>query len=326
MQIITNLIESIQIIAIAVILILIVFALLGWYVLKKRKKQVIEKKIDYTQFQRKDTLEYIKFEDVGEYMLVAENKKRFIGAIKCKGLDYTDLEIDAKLQTIRGYITFFNVVDNEPIQYRQSSRDVNLDGLIESYEECLVNLNEQRFLLNADYEEMRAASENEAVAPGDYDIYFENLKRMQREMVSLGYQAEQLGAQVQYMRSISGENAESRREEVYVFEWNYSEVDFSSNTLSEQEIHQKAEKQLKAKADAYISALHNAGVKAYRMNTLELLEEIRRYTHPISAAKSTVDDIVKMAYDSICVTSHSLRKMEEKVNEQVIKDIIQDVI
>ena len=102
-------------------------------------------------------------------------------------------------------------------------------------------------------------------------------------------------------------------------------MDFFSQTLEEQEIYQRAETQLKVKANAYITALRNCGVHAKRMSGVELLEEIRRYTHPVSAAKGTVEDIVQTAYDSICVTSNSLRALEEKANKKIIDGIVREV-
>ena len=248
-----------------------------------------------------------------EDMLVSDRGKRFIAAIKCQGFSFADAEVEEKLQTIRGYITFFNVLDNNPIQFRQSARDVNLDSLIRDYQEQMTKMQEERFALDLDYTDMKAESERP-----------EKLKQMQRKMVSMGYQIEQLNAQVQYMLAISGENAEARREEVYIFDWQYNAVDFSSQTLAEQEVYQRAKAQLKAKGTAYISALRNCGVHARRMSGVEMLEEIRRYTHPVSAAKGTVEDIVQTAYDSICVTSESLRSLEEESNRKIVEGIAEE--
>lgn len=324
MQIITDLVRNIQIVAVSIVLILLVFAGIGIYLFKYRKRAV-EKEVDYSGFDREDMVKYVKFDDVADNMLVSDGGKRFIGAIKCQGFSFADAEVEEKLQTIRGYITFFNVLDNNPIQFRQSARDVNLDGLIKDYQDQMARLQERRFTLNLDYSELKAESENPELSLEDYDIYYEKLKLMQRELVSLGYQIEQLNAQVQYMLAISGENAEAKREEIYVFDWQYNAVDFSSQTLEEQEVYQRAESQLKAKASAYISALRNCGVHARRMSGVEILEEIRRYTHPVSAAKGTVEDIVQTAFDSICVTSNSLRDLERQANKKIVEEIAQEM-
>ena len=321
MQMITDLVRNVQIIAAAVILILLFFAGLGIYMFKLRKRPAAEKDCDYSSFNRKDVTAYIRIDDVTEDMLVSDGGKRFIAAIKCQGFSFADAEVEEKLQTIRGYITFFNVLDNDPIQFRQSARDVNLDDLIQDYQEQMAKMEEHRFSLNLDYTDVKAESENPELSAEDYSIYYDRLKQMQRELVSLGYQMEQLNAQVQYMQAISGENAEAKREEIYIFDWQYNAVDFSSQKLEDQEVYQRADAQLKAKANAYITALRNCGVHAKRMSGVELLEEIRRYTHPVSASKGTVEDIVQTAYDSLCVTSDSLRSLEEEFNQKIVEEI-----
>lgn len=326
MEIITNLISNIQIIAVSIIIILLLFTGVGVYLFKIKKKTVTEGTKDYAGYDRKNVLDYVKFDDVAEDMVVAGGNKRFIGAIKCQGFDYPDAEIEEKLQTIRGYVTFFNVLDNSPIQFRQSARDVNLDRLIQSYQEQLGHLQERRFLLDMEYTEMKEQSEAPDISVEDYDVYYARLRKMQRELLSLGYQAEQLTAQIQYMIAISGENADSKREQIYVFDWNYNPIDFSSQMLDTQEIYQRASAQLKSKGDAYINALRNCGVHAKRASGVEILEEIGRYTHPVSSAKGSADDIMQSAYDSICVTSDSLRELEKKANKEILKEIGQEML
>lgn len=320
MSMITELIRNIQVIAAVVILLLLAFCGIGIYLFRFKKRTVKDQASDYSSYNRKEVVSYIRFDDVADEMLVADGGKRFIGAIKCQGFSFAEAEPEEKLQTIRGYITFINVM-NGPVQYRQSARDVNLDALIESYRKQATALQEKRFTLNLDYTEMKAESESPELSPEDYDIYYDKLKQMQREMTSLDYQIRQLEAQVQYMYAISGDRAGAQREEIYVFDWQYNPVDFSSQELKEIEVYQRAEAQLKAKANAYISALRNCGVHAKRMKGVEILEEIRRYTHPVSAAKDTADDIVRSAYDSICVTSQSLQQLENEVNKRIVEEI-----
>lgn len=326
MQMISNLVDGIQTIAVVLGLILLVLAGIGFYFYKHRRGVVTEKNIDNSDFNRKESASYIKFDDVTDDMIVADGGTRFIGAIKCQGFSYAEAEVEEKLQTIRGYVSFLNVLDNNPIQFRQSSRDVNLDSMIKDYQKQITEMESRRFLLNLDYEELKLESENPELTSEDYDVYYEKLKLMQKELLSLGYQIGQLSAQVEYMNSISGDNAEAERDEIYVFDWEYHTVDFSSQELDKQEIYQRAETQLRNKASAYIGALRNCGVYAKRMRGVELLEEMKRYTHPISAAKVTSEDILQSSFDSICVTSHSLHNMEQQANKKIIDSIASEVM
>lgn len=325
MQVINDLVGTIQIIAVSVIAILGILGAIGFYFYKSKQKMKEEEVADSSSFNRKDVLDYLKI-DVADTMLVANGGTRFIGAIKCQGFSFADAEVEEKLQTIRGYITFFNVLDNSPIQFRQSARNVNLEGLVHDYQDRVTFLEEKRFTLNLDYTELKAESERPELTKAEYDIYYARLKQMQRNLVSLGYQMEQLNAQIQYMAAISGDHAEAKREEIYVFDWEYNAMDFSSQSLNQQEIYMRADAQLRAKANAYISALRNCGVHAKRMSGVELLEEIRRYTHPVSAANGTADDILNAAYDSICVTSSSYKELEREANAKIVNGIAEEMM
>lgn len=321
MQVINTMIRSLQIITVVIVVLLAIFGLIGLYFVRFHRSKVREQEIDYNSFTRKDTLEYIKIDDVQDYMVVTEGKKRFVAAISCMGHDYYDAEADEQLSVIRGYLSFLNVVDKQNIQFWQMARDVNLDKLLEDYQGRLDRLNEKIFLAGVDYEELKKESDAE-MRTEQYDQFYLKLKEMQRELVAMGYQAEQLKAQISYMQSISGPKADPHLEQLYIFDWSYNALEYTEQ-LSEIEIYARAEKQLRNRASAYISALQNAGVKARMVSGAELLQHMRRYTHPISAAKFQVEDIVQSAYDSIAVTSDSLHKKEEEAGVSALSEMAQ---
>lgn len=321
MQTIDTLVRSVQIIAVIIVVLLAIFGAVGFYFMKIHRSRVQEKHLDYSQFRRLDSLEYVKFDDVGEYMVVADGKKRFIGAIACSGCEFRDAEDEERLQIIRGYLSFINVLDNQNIQFWQMARDVNLDKMVTDYKEQLTSLQERQYLMTLDYEEIK--KESEQVPEGEeerYDLYYQKLRQMQREIMSLGYCVAQLKIQVQYLESVSGEKADPHLDQLYIYDWTYNAIDFTQE-LTEREIYSKAEKQLENRAAAYISSLRNAGVKARMPTGVEILEQMRRYTHPVSAAKYRADEILQSAYDSIAVTSSSLREMEETVSQNALREM-----
>ncbi len=321
MQTIDTLVRSVQIIAVIIVVLLAIFGAVGFYFMKIHRSRVQEKHLDYSQFRRLDSLEYVKFDDVGEYMVVADGKKRFIGAIACSGCEFRDAEDEERLQIIRGYLSFINVLDNQNIQFWQMARDVNLDKMVTDYKEQLTSLQERQYLMTLDYEEIK--KESEQVPEGEeerYDLYYQKLRQMQREIMSLGYRVDQLKIQVQYLESVSGEKADPHLDQLYIYDWTYNAIDFTQE-LTESEIYSKAEKQLENRAAAYISSLRNAGVKARMLTGVEILEQMRRYTHPVSAAKYRADEILQSAYDSIAVTSSSLREMEETVSQNALREM-----
>lgn len=320
MQTIDTLVRSVQIIAVIIVVLLAIFGLVGFYFMKIHKNRVQEKHLDYSQFKRLDSLEYVKFDDVGEFMVVADGKKRFIGAIACSGCEFRDAEDEERLQIIRGYLSFINVLDNQNIQFWQMARDVNLDKMVADYKEQLKSLQERQYLMTLDYEELKKESEQIPEEEEQYDLYYRKLRQMQREIMSLGYRVDQLNIQIQYLESVSGEKADPHLDQLYIYDWTYNALDFTQE-LTESEIYAKAEKQLQNKAAAYISSLRNAGVKARMLTGVEILEQMRRYTHPVSAAKYRADEILQSAYDSIAVTSDSLREMEETVSQNALREM-----
>lgn len=321
MQTIDTVVRSVQIIAVILFIVLALFGAAGFYFFRVHKSRIKEKMIDYSTFKRLDALEYVKFDDVSEMMVAADGGKRFIGGILCGGCEFRDAEDEEQLQIIRGYLSFINVLDNQCVQFWQMARDVNLDKMVQDYREQAKKVQEQRYLMVLDYEELKRESEQIPETEGEkYEQYYQKLRQMQREITSIGYQAQQLQVQVQYLESISGEKADPHLDQMYLFDWTYNSFDFTQE-LTPSEIYAKAERQLQNKASAYISALRNAGVKARALSGVEILEQMRRYTHPVSAAKYRVEDILQSAYDSIAVTSGSLREMEEKADESMLRQM-----
>ena len=321
MQTIDTVVRSVRIIAVMIFVILAVFGAAGFYFFRIHKSRVKEKAIDYSSFKRLDALEYVKFDDVSEMMVVADGGKRFIGGILCGGCEFRDAEDEEQLQVIRGYLSFINVLDNQCVQFWQMARDVNLDKMVQDYRAQAKRIQEKRYLMVLDYEELKQESERIPETESEkYEQYYQQLRQLQREITSIGYQSEQLQVQVQYLESISGEKADPHLDQMYLFDWTYNSLDFTQE-LTPAEIYAKAERQLQNKASAYISALRNAGVKARALSGVEILEQMRRYTHPVSAAKYRVEDILQSAYDSIAVTSSSLREMEEKADENMLRQM-----
>ena len=321
MQTIDTVVRSVRIIAVILFIVLALFGAAGFYFFRVHKSRIKEKMVDYSTFKRLDALEYVKFDDVSEMMVVADGGKRFIGGILCGGCEFRDAEDEEQLQVIRGYLSFINVLDNQCVQFWQMARDVNLDKMVQDYREQAKKVQEQRYLMVLDYEELKRESEQVPETEGEkYEQYYQRLWQMQREITSIGYQVQQLQVQVQYLESISGERADPHLDQMYLFDWTYNSFDFTQE-LTPAEIYAKAERQLQNKASAYISALRNAGVKARALSGVEVLEQMRRYTHPVSAAKYRVEDILQSAYDSIAVTSSSLREMEEKADESMLRQM-----
>lgn len=296
---------------------------LGFYFFKIKKVKAREQEADYNSFERKDSLEYVKFDDICG-MIVDSGRSRFIAGIVCTGFDYADAEDAEQLQTMRGYLAFLNLLDQGSIQYWQTARNVDLDDLIRQYKEELQNVQNKQFLLNLDYESVKEESEKHLDREEEYDLYYDKLLKMQRELISYGYQCGQLEAQIAYMEAISGEKADPQQDQCYIFDWAYNKMEFTSQ-LTDDEILKTAKKRLHSMADSYMSALRSAGVKCRMLTDEELLSYLRRHMHPLSADIYKIDDVLKSAYDSLTASSKSYEEKEAAVNMATVEEVLKQL-
>ena len=170
MQVRDAFVHFLQLVAGAIFLVLAAAGAAGLYFFRFQRRKVKEKHIDYSNFKRVDSLDYVRFDDVAENMVVTDGGRRFVGGISCGGCDYRDAESGERLQVIRGYLSFLNVLDSQYIQFWQMARDVNLDRMVSDYKKQLSRLQEQHYLLSLDYEELRKESEKvPETEPEEYD-------------------------------------------------------------------------------------------------------------------------------------------------------------
>lgn len=323
MELLNRTISYVKIFGIASVAVSVLLLGLGIYFLKIKKTKMKELDVDYNSFNRKDSLEYVRFDDI-QGMIIDKEHNRYISGIKCTGFDYADAESSEQLQAMRGYLSFLNLLDRRSIQFWQTARNVDLDDLINQYRSELEELQEKRFLLNLDYEGVREESEKYLDREAEYNIYYERLLKMQRELTSIGYQCEQLQAQINYMEAISGEKADPQQETCYIFDWTYNKMEFTVE-LNEGEVLAMARKQLCNMANSYMGALRGAGVKCAMLTDEELLAYLRRHMHPVSADVYKIDDVLKSAYDSLVVTSKSFEEKEEAVSAATIEDVLREL-
>ncbi len=323
MELLNRTINYVKIFGVASVAISLLLLGLGIYFLKIKKTKMKELDVDYNSFNRKDSLEYVRLDDI-RGVIIDKEHNRFVSGIKCTGFDYGDAESSEQLQAMRGYLSFLNLLDQRSIQFWQTARNVDLDELIDQYKEELEELQEKRFLLNLDYESVREESEKYLDREAEYGMYYERLRKMQRELTSRGYQCEQLQAQICYMEAISGEEADPQQETCYIFDWTYNKMEFTVE-LDEGDVLAMARKQLLNTANSYMAALRSAGVKCTMLTDAELLACLRRHMHPVSADIYKIDDVLKSAYDSLAVTSKSYEEKEETVNAATIEDVLREL-
>lgn len=94
-----------------------------------------------------------------------------------------------------------------------------------------------------------------------------------------------------------------------------------SHELSDGEIYKKAVQELKAAEHNMAFALGNAGVKAVRMKTGELIEAFRQHNNPVSSERFRMKDVGNTSYYDDIITSSCVSDMRAEVHGELAEEI-----
>lgn len=295
-----------------------------WYLKIRKKKRVKEEEINYDELVRKDSIDFCKFDDIRDDMIITDGGTRFIGIIKARGFDYFQSRASERNITEGGYGMFINSV-TEPITYRQYTKAVDLDGVREHYkaaydrtEQMLFNLNEDFNRLTSQYYDLK--SEDKLTDEIEWEL-LSQCENLASKIEVYDYRRLHLADNLNYIDQVSKVTS-PEKVQTYVYDWTYDPL-MGVSDLTDAEIHKKAITELKRKGDAYIHALGNAGVRASRVRNDELVQMMRRHFHPLTANVFTAKDFEASNYYEEITSSSGLKEsdyelaMQEGVLEQV---------
>lgn len=316
----TYLLDQATNIATGILIMLLVFVAIGVIIFvstkKKRQTNIKEDVTDYSTFERKDTLDYIKIDDIRDEMIITDNGKRFIGVIKCHGFDFYSEDYSVKSATCRGYYGFVNTI-TKPITYRQFSKPVDLEDTQLMYKDAYEKVEEELYNAQEDLKEIgvNLKSNKDKLSDEEAELYRAKIVELQRLIEALKFRKFHLEDQMRAISMYSSGTVNPIPEETYVFDWTYDSIDFSVS-LSDEEIYHRAIQELDAIANAKIHALSNCNVRASRCSTEELIDMCRWYSHPVSAARYKLRDIAKSSYYDDIMTSDSMERLSNAAIEE----------
>ena len=295
-----------------------------WYLKIRKKKRVKEEEINYDELVRKDSIDFCKFDDIRDDMIIADGGTRFIGIIKARGFDYFQSRASEQNMTEGGYGMFINSI-TQPITFRQYTKAVDLDGVRENYknaydrtEQMLFNLNEDFNRLTSQYYDLK--SEDKLTDEIEWEL-LSQCENLASKIEVYDYRRLHLADNLNYIDQVSKVTS-PEKVQTYVYDWTYDPL-MGVSDLTDAEIHKKAITELKRKGDAYIHALGNAGVRASRVRNDELVQMMRRHFHPLTANVFTAKDFEASNYYEEITSSSGLKEsdyelaMQEGVLEQV---------
>lgn len=314
-----------QLVAICLVIVMVIGGVwMYWYLKVRKRKKVTHQDINYDSLEHKDSLDFCKFDDIKDDMIITDNGSRFIGIIKTRGYDYFQASADERNRTEGGYGSFINTIDKF-ITFRQYTKAVDLDNLRESYksaydnvEEVLYNLNEDFNSLVAQYYELQQDGKLE----DDIELQILNkCEEMGTQIEVYDYRRMHLADNLNYIDQVTKVTS-PEKVQTYVFDWTYDPL-MGVADYTDEEIMKKAVTELKQKEDAYIHALANAGVRASRVRTDELIQMYRRHFHPLTANIFTQKCFENSNYFSEITTSSGLKESDYEIAEEsgILPDI-----
>ena len=306
---------------IMVLLALVIIGLAVFYVQSKKKHRAKVNDVRVcSDLKRKDVQDFVRLENIKDDMVITENGTRFIGAVRCYGYDFYSANAPVRERTMMGYINFIASIKT-PVTYRQYTKQTDLGPTKEMYKNTYEKLLEQLY----DYTDEYSLMKEELESIRDKDIVREKavlsrLEELQKKIKSLAWREYHMRDEMAYLERVSSSDTTPERVEMYVFEWVYDESMFS-HELSDEEIYKKAIQELKAAEHNMAFALGNAGVKAVRMRTGELIEAFRQHNNPVSSEHFRMKDVANTSYYNDIIGSSCVSDMREEVHGELAEEI-----
>lgn len=315
-----QLINQLNQIATIVMYVLLAVCVIGggsyfYYVNVMKKKRVSEDMTDYSSFTRENTVDWIKFDDIKDNMIITDNGTRFVAVIRCQSTtDFYSAQEAEQASVAQGFYSFIGTID-KPITYRQYCKAIDMDDTADMYKDALEQREQELYEAVENYNQLlEVVKTNPNLSENDIHTYEKAIEEAEKNIEALKLRKFHIEDQLRYIEAISGTKVEPQMVQTWIVDWVFDPMNFSVD-LNDEEIYERAILELTSLTRAKIHALSNCNVKAYRCTTEELIEMCRRYSCPESADRFKLRDIVKSSFfDDIC-TSDSVNEMVMEADE-----------
>lgn len=290
MPILRQLTAIMEIVMIVLLVIIAVAVLIiFWFKKVKKPSNTEEDLTNYSNLKREDSIDYIKFDVIEDDMIVTNKGTEFHGIIQCMGFNYYSSNPSEQKRAHDGYLSFINVINDDHIVYRQYTKTVDLEDMLADYQKAFDRIEGELFFASQDFDNIQAEYNNERAKVMSLNttmdeqrelIYLNELNALNEKMTILDWQRQHVKDNIQYAKMVC-DHTSPETVETYIFSWRYDPL--VGAELTDEQIYQKAIKELERKANTYIHALSNAGVSAVRVKTMQLRQMYRRHFHPYTS-------------------------------------------
>lgn len=313
-------------ILIGICITIIVIGVITFFLFKKRKVKIKarnEEMDNYENFERISSKSFLQYDDIIDTpsggIIVAKKGRRYLALLSSVSTEWNSASIEDKVMRIKSEISRTNLMKN-PMQIWQYTKSVNLEPQIQMFEKRYDELVTKVLDLQAEFEELKAAEP--FVEDDDMDVFYKKVKNKRKELFATDEQRKNIGVQLEWIKRNTGREGKQEPCICYVLEWEYDATKFIDN-LTDEQIEEQAVTQLKTMANKQIASLRGSSVFARRMFKYEIIEAIRRKTHPVYAndfdvKKMLGSNMVETIIDSDSIYEYEQAKEQE---EQEIRNM-----
>lgn len=306
------------------LLILIFLAGILLFVLINRRKTSISE-VYYDSFERHDSMEYLKFDDIissnpneplkGAGVIVI-NQKEFVAALNVTGYNFFSASYDTQVNTINATISMFDALE-KPISLRQTVRAINISYNIEEFRKQAVRLVNEIKELRLQMQE--TVEDAEDYLDEDRDVAASLMEKAEKINSVIERKTRQLGEaeeMINYMEEISVRSGDNQKVQTILFSYVYDGSQFTTQ-LTKEEIYAQAMQELDNMAANLTASLYRCGCSARRCSAEELTDLMRRHMHPLTSDDESIQDLFNSNLNSLFVTSESLLDfVKEQMTEE----------
>lgn len=329
MTIIATITRYIIIFFFLLIILIVVLGGAAYYLLKIRKITSREEQFDYSSFDRRDSVEFVRFDQIinatvrgtptNDGIIVYDDGNRFVAGINVYGFNYFSASAQEQYNSISSMISFLNTIEQN-VQYRQSTRAIDLQDSITQIQERIENINAEIFAVNEERKNMLDVISSYMHEPKTFSMLEKRIMEAERTINCKNHSVEELEEMINYMDIISDNNYETERVQSWFIEWVYNANEYT-DALTEEERYEKAAEALSTKYLAFSNALSSTGCTCERMSADDLMECFRHHYMPETADLYKMSDIYQSSYNSLYVSSNVLEELKEDIKqEEIIKE------
>lgn len=304
---------------VSLFLVMIIFGGVYYYLVKVRKINSSVEKLNYSTFNKKDPMEYIKFNDIvsegdniyeGMGMIACGNT--YISGIEVTGYNYKLASTQEQRNTMIAMIGFINQIET-PIQIRQSTKAIDLQQNIDDYEQIKKNLARELENLNLDKKELCDLADDLIDDPGNFNIVLKKLDKIETLQFSKEKDFKEVNALIRWMNMYSDTSImETQKVQTIHFSYVYNPDKFLEE-LTEEEVRIHALRELNSKAQSYGAALRACSCSFKPCSAATLIDLFRKHYSPLSADDIQLENLFNSSYNTLFVSSNSLIELQKEL-------------